>query len=132
MLDQCDTGIAVAIEMSFISPNFSPFTSFWTAGIRVDPPTMMIFLMSPLESLASAMALSMLGYRCCSDFDRILECELESLLTGCTDRVFDAYVNIESLTPHVRVLTQRYPRAKFIVINDVAGTADRERGRSRR
>ncbi len=79
-----------------------------------------------LSSLA--MGLSMLGYRCCSDFDRIPECEMESLLAGRTDRVFDAYVNIGSLTPYVRVLTQRYPRAKFIVINDVAGTAARRGG----
>jgi GR25 family glycosyltransferase involved in LPS biosynthesis len=79
-----------------------------------------------LSSLA--MALSMLGHRCCSDFDLIPECELESLLAGRSDRVFDAYVNIESLTPHVRVLRQRYPHAKFIVINHVAGTADRQVG----
>ena len=79
---------------------------------------------SGLSSLA--MALSMLGYRCCSDFDRIPECELGSLLAGRTDRVFDAYVNIESLTPHLWVLMQRYPRAKFIVINDVSRTADHQ------
>lgn len=84
---------------------------------------------TPGAGLSSlAMALSMLGYRCCSDFDRIPECELERILTGRTDRVFDAYVNIESLTPHVCVLTQRYPRAKFIVINDIAGTADHQGG----
>ena len=35
---------------------------------------------SGLSSLA--MALSMLGYRCCSDFDRIPECEFESLIAG--------------------------------------------------
>ena len=50
---------------------------------------------SGLSSLA--MALSMLGYRCCSDFDNIPKCEFESLLAGRTDRVFDAYVNIGSL-----------------------------------
>ena len=49
---------------------------------------------------------------------------LKDLLAGRTDRVFDAYVNIGSLRPHVRVLTQRYPRAKFIVIDDVAETVD--------
>ena len=81
---------------------------------------------APRSGLSSlAMALSMLGYRCCSDFDRIPESEFEGLLAGRTDRIFDAYVNIESLRPHVRVLTQRYPRAKFIVIDEVAGTADR-------
>lgn len=94
-------------------PTHSPVFAFGAPG-------------SGLSSLA--MALSMLSYRCCSDFDRIPECELESLLAGRTDRVFDAYVNIESLRPHVRVLTQRYPRAKFIVIDDVAGTADRQGG----
>lgn len=78
---------------------------------------------SGLSSLA--MALSMLGYRCCSDFDRIPECELERLLAGRSDRVFDAYVNIESLRPHLRVLAQRYPRAKFIVLDGVAGTDHR-------
>ena len=82
---------------------------------------------NPGAGLSSvAMALSMLGYRCCSDFERIPECELESLLNGRTDRVFNAYVNIGSLTPHVRALTQRYPRAKFIVVNGEAGSADRQ------
>lgn len=92
-------------------PTHSPVFAFGTHG-------------SGLSSLA--MALSMLGYRCCSDFDQIPECELESLLTGSIDRVFDAYVNIESLALHIRALTQRYPRAKFIVIDDVAGVADCE------
>jgi GR25 family glycosyltransferase involved in LPS biosynthesis len=76
---------------------------------------------SGLSSLA--MALSMLGYRCCSDFDSIPECELEGLLVGRTDRVFDAYVNIGSLGPQIRVLTQRYSRAKYIVIDDVGNSA---------
>jgi GR25 family glycosyltransferase involved in LPS biosynthesis len=78
---------------------------------------------SGLSSLA--MALSMLGYRCCSDFDSIPECEFESLLAGRTDRVFDAYVNIASLETHVRVLTQRYPRAKYIVMDDLDISDDR-------
>lgn len=79
---------------------------------------------SGLSSLA--MALSMLGYRCCSDFDEIPECEFESLLAGRTDRVFDAYVNIGSLGPQIRVLTQRYPSAKYIVIDEVGSSADRQ------
>lgn len=79
---------------------------------------------SGLSSLA--MALSMLGYRCCSDFDTIPECELESLLAGRTDRVFDAYVNIGSLGPQIRVLTQRYPSAKYVVIDDVGNSAGRD------
>ena len=78
---------------------------------------------SGLSSLA--MALSMLGYRCCSDFDSIPESEFEGLLAGRSDRVFDAYVNIGSLETQVRVLIQRYPRAKYIVMDDVDKSADR-------
>src|ERR1700733_3871387 len=77
---------------------------------------------SGLSSLA--MALSMLGYRCCSDFDSIPECEFEVLLAGRTDRVFDAYVNIGSLETQIRILIQRYPKAKYIVMDDVDKSAD--------
>jgi GR25 family glycosyltransferase involved in LPS biosynthesis len=75
-------------------------------------------------SSSLAMALSMLGYRCCSDLDGIPEWEFERLIAGRARRVFDAYVNIASLRPHVRVLMLRYPRAKFIVIGDVEETFD--------
>lgn len=75
-----------------------------------------------LSSLA--MALSMLGYRCCSDLDRIPRTEFEKLIAGRADRVFNAYVNIASLRLHVRVLMVRYPRAKFIIVGDVEGTFD--------
>jgi len=70
------------------------------------------------------MALSMLGYRCCSDLDQIPEEEFERLIAGRVPCMFNAYVNIASLRPHVRVLMRRYPRAKFIVIDDVEGTDD--------
>lgn len=76
---------------------------------------------SGLSSLA--MALSMLGYRCCSDFNEIPERELERLISGRLNRVFDAYVNIASLWSHLSVLRLRYPQAKFIVI-DLAGAED--------
>jgi GR25 family glycosyltransferase involved in LPS biosynthesis len=71
---------------------------------------------SGLSSLA--MALSMLGYRCCSDLEDLPEDELQSLLAGSAVRIFDAYVNIASLGRHVRLLLQRYPSAKFIFVND--------------
>jgi hypothetical protein len=61
-----------------------------------------------------AMALSMLGYRCCSDLQALPAPELKRLLEGSSDRVFDAYVNIGSLEAHVRELRSRYPKAKFI------------------
>ena len=61
-----------------------------------------------------AMALSMLGYRCCSDLQALPAPELERLLSGTSDRIFDAYVNIGSLDANVRELRSRYPKAKFI------------------
>jgi GR25 family glycosyltransferase involved in LPS biosynthesis len=64
---------------------------------------------------ALAMALSMLGYRCCSDFDQIPECEFEKLIAGRAEPIFNAYVNVASLRPHLRTLMLRYPHAKFIV-----------------
>lgn len=75
---------------------------------------------SGLSSLA--MALLMLGYRCCSDLDRIPECEFESLIADRGRSVFNAYVNIASLKPHLRELMLRYPRAKFIVIDNMGRT----------
>lgn len=68
---------------------------------------------SGLSSLA--MALSMLGYRCCSDLRTIPARERESLLAGTNDRIFDAYVNIGSLEADALALRRRYPNAKFII-----------------
>jgi GR25 family glycosyltransferase involved in LPS biosynthesis len=85
-------------------PTHSPVFAFGAPG-------------SGLSSLA--MALSMLGYCCCSDLERIPECEFETLIAGRGRCVFNAYVNIGSLSPHVRGLMLRYPRAKFIVIGKV-------------
>lgn len=86
-----------------LRPTHSPVFAFGAPG-------------SGLSSLA--MALSMLGYRCCSDFDRIPECEIERLAAGLAQPIFDAYVNIGSLRPHLRTLRLRYPHAKFIVTED--------------
>jgi GR25 family glycosyltransferase involved in LPS biosynthesis len=68
-----------------------------------------------------AMALSMLGYRCCSDFKNLPAPEMERLLAGKEDRAFNAYVNIGSLNTKVRELRSRYPKAKFIITaaNDI-------------
>lgn len=62
-----------------------------------------------------AMALCMLGYRCCSDLEALPAPELERLLEGKEGRVFDAYVNIGSLGSLVRELRSLYPKAKFIL-----------------
>jgi GR25 family glycosyltransferase involved in LPS biosynthesis len=68
---------------------------------------------SGLSSLA--MALSMLGHRCCSDLDDLPKPELDRLLNGRRRRIFDAYVNVASLAPHLARLMQQYPGARFIV-----------------
>ena len=81
---------------------------------------------SGLSSLA--MALSILGYRCCSDLEELPEREYGRLLGGSTDRVFDAYVNIGSLTGTILELRKIYPDAKFIatvghgeMVDDIIG-----------
>jgi hypothetical protein len=68
---------------------------------------------SGLSSLA--MALSMLGYRCCSDLQDLPEHERSQLLAGGADRVFDAYVNIGSLEGSAAALRERHPGARFII-----------------
>jgi hypothetical protein len=68
---------------------------------------------SGLSSLA--MALSMLGYRCCSDLKTLPDTELQMLLNGGNNRIFDAYVNIGSLVDEFLTLKERYSQAKFII-----------------
>lgn len=68
---------------------------------------------SGMTALASA--LSMLGYRCCHDLERLPEAELANLLDGSAVRVFNAYVNIGGLSQHISALRARYPLARFIV-----------------
>ena len=68
---------------------------------------------SGLSSLA--MALSMLGYRCCSDLQTLPYPEQDRLLSRSINRVFDAYVNIKSLIEKIWILRECYPEAKFII-----------------
>ncbi len=84
---------------------------------RIRPRERPVFAFGPEGSGLSslAMALSMLGYRCCSDVDDLPKSELDRLLAGRADRVFDAYVNIGSLAEKIEGLVQRYPQAKFIL-----------------
>lgn len=70
-----------------------------------------------LSSLATALA--MLGYRCCSDLDDLPSVERERLLQGQRRRVFDAYVNVAALEPHIAQLKVRYPGAKFIITGEI-------------
>ena len=63
-----------------------------------------------------AMALSMLGYRCCSDIACLPPGEHKKLFSKRHKQVFDAYVNVGSLsTCDYLDLARRYPSARFIV-----------------
>jgi GR25 family glycosyltransferase involved in LPS biosynthesis len=106
-------------------------TSEGASLFHVRPSEQPVFAFGPggsgLSSLA--MALSMLGYRCCSDLQELPGPELEMLLAGRGDRVFDAYVNIRSLVAEARTLRERYPQAKFIITTCATGiTGDNDLG----
>jgi len=82
-----------------------------------------------------AMALSMLGYRCCSDITDLPVTERRRLFRRSRGRVFDAYVNVGSLEGRFDELAKCYPKAKFIVAangDDVAvnGSSATEGGAS--
>jgi GR25 family glycosyltransferase involved in LPS biosynthesis len=95
-------------------------TSEGASLFNIRPTEQPVFALGPEGSGHSslAMALSMLGYRCCSDLETMPDPELERLLEGKGDRVFDAYVNIGSLDANVREIRSRYPKAKFILTAD--------------
>ncbi len=101
-------------------------TSEGASLFHVRPNERPVFAFGPEGSGLSslAMALSMLGYRCCSDLQALPDSELEMLLAGKGDRVFDAYVNIRSLAGEARALNERYPKAKFIITTGKTGIAD--------
>ncbi|MBX4865323.1 family 16 glycosylhydrolase [Rhizobium bangladeshense] len=81
------------------------------------PNQLPVFAFGPPNSGHSSlsMALSMLGYRCCSDLDGLPINELNALREGRVDRIFDAYVNVGTLASMVEDLRHNYPQAKFIV-----------------
>jgi GR25 family glycosyltransferase involved in LPS biosynthesis len=101
-------------------------TSEGASLFKICPTQQPVFAFGPEGSGHSslAMALSMLGYRCCSDLQALPAPELERLLEGRGARVFDAYVNIGSLDANVRELRSRYPKAKFILTAAKGITAD--------
>lgn len=61
-----------------------------------------------------AMALSMLGYRCCSDLQTLPDSEFDALIKEKGNRLFNAYVNIGNLSSQIPIIKERYPHAKFI------------------
>jgi beta-glucanase (GH16 family)/GR25 family glycosyltransferase involved in LPS biosynthesis len=62
------------------------------------------------------MALSMLGYRCCSDLDKLPDEERRRLLGKDGLTKFDAYVNIGCLDTHLSELAALYPKGHLIVV----------------
>jgi GR25 family glycosyltransferase involved in LPS biosynthesis len=62
-----------------------------------------------------AMALAMLGYRCCNDLQTIPKNEYDKLFSGATDRIFNAYVNIGSIVLKVKTLKENFPQARIIL-----------------
>lgn len=101
-------------------------TSECASLFHVRPSERPVFAFGPEGSGLSslAMALSMLGYRCCSDLQTLPDHELELLLTGRGNRVFDAYVNIGSLAGEFRALRKHYPKAKFIITTSNTSVTD--------
>ena len=64
---------------------------------------------------ALAMALSVLGYTCCSDIRELPAQEHRDLLEKRRERRFNAYVNVGSLDiGSLAVIAHRYPEARFI------------------
>jgi len=93
---------------------------------HIRPSERPVFAFGPRNSGLSslAMALSMLGYRCCSDLQALPDTELKMLLSGSGDQVFDAYVNIRSLAVEALALKECYPHAKFIITKCESGILD--------
>jgi GR25 family glycosyltransferase involved in LPS biosynthesis len=74
---------------------------------------------------ALACALSMLGYRCCSDVAELPDSEREKLFGNKRNRVFNAYVNIGSLRlTDLAEFSKVHRNARFIV---TSGTDDDSR-----
>ncbi|MDH2329048.1 family 16 glycosylhydrolase [Cereibacter sp. SYSU M97828] len=103
-----------------ILPSLSKIGAINSEGaalFHAHPPQLPVFAFGPANSGQSclAMALSMLGYRCCSDLAQLPSYELTRLREGRPDRVFGAYVNVGQLEEMVEELRQRFPDAKFVV-----------------
>jgi GR25 family glycosyltransferase involved in LPS biosynthesis len=111
---------------SFSTNSYSILPALTTIGVinsegaalfNSRPTLQPVFSFGPPNSGQSslAMALSMLGYRCCSDVDKLPINELRQLRKGSEDRVFNAYVNVGCLDSTIEEVRTNYPNAKFIL-----------------
>ncbi len=75
---------------------------------------------APNTGLTSlAMALSMLGYRCCSDLDELPISEEKGVFSKTGTPVFDAYVNVGSLEARLNDgLASLYPESILIITTE--------------
>jgi GR25 family glycosyltransferase involved in LPS biosynthesis len=64
------------------------------------------------------MALSMLGYRCCSDLDKLPNKERQSLFEKKNLINFDAYVNIGCIDERIHELAVLFPKGRLIVVTE--------------
>lgn len=73
-----------------------------------------------------AMAMSMLGYRCCSDLDTLPKLVEDSLIhKDETNFIFNAFVNIGTLEEYLEHFADVYPEARLILlINESTDTSD--------
>ncbi|WP_370871967.1 glycosyltransferase family 25 protein [Hydrogenophaga sp.] len=111
---------AVSTNSYSILPTLSTIGAINSEGAALfsfRPTQLPVFAFGPANSGQSslAIALSMLGYRCCSDLDSLPLFELTRLLEGSVERVFNAYVNVGCLESMLGELRRLYPQAKFIV-----------------
>lgn len=111
---------ALSTNSYSILPTLSTIGAINSEGaalFNVRPTQLPVFAFGPANSGQSslAMALSMLGYRCCSDLNTLPLLELTRLREGSVERVFNAYVNVGCLESMVGDLRRSYPQARFIV-----------------
>ena len=71
-----------------------------------------------------SMALSMLGYRCCSDLDDLSDEEKQQLFYKDGPIKFDAYVNIGCLDTYIGELAALYPEGRLIVVTENQSNED--------
>jgi len=83
------------------------------------PTTLPVFAIGKendkLTSLS--MALSMLGFKCCSDLSKLPKDEKNSLIENLSNRKFDAYINIKCIEDHLVELCKIYPKAYLIIFS---------------
>jgi len=123
---RCDTYSTNSYSILPSLTSIGAITSEGASLFKFRPTEQPVFAFGSQGSGASslAMALSMLGYRCCSDLEDLPTPEFEKLLAGHSGRVFNAYVNIESLAKHVKELRARFPNAKFLLTSSQGDFGD--------